>query len=245
MELTKKFKRKTKTCSKPSILETSMEEQLKINPSLFDLWYAQALNGQYKRLEFFLILLSMTKSKLIIETGTYLGSSTIFFANFINKVYTIESNQNFFMVSQKRFKKLNLPNIEGVLGRSEMQLSSILKGLPSNSNEILLAYLDAHWDKEIPTTLELNELSTWGGPFIAMVDDFRVEDDYGYGFDQYEDIIVSKTLIPKTKNLFLYFPNIKSDDECGARRGLGIILNEKAKEIINPRFFEICRQHEI
>jgi hypothetical protein len=222
-----------------------LQESYIKNPNFFDLWCAHPLNGQYKRLEFFLILINMVKPNVLIETGTYIGSSTKFFAQFIDKVYTIESQEKYFLISQQRFKKLNLLNVEGILGTSDTSIVEILKGLPSNSNKILLAYLDAHWYKDIPTKLELEQLNHWGGPFIAMIDDFRVEDDPGYGFDKYDEITISKTLIPNLKNLFLYYPNIKSIDEAGARRGLGLVLNEKAKNIINPDFFEICRQFEI
>jgi cephalosporin hydroxylase len=187
----------------------------------------------------------LVKPNVLIETGTYIGSSTIFFAQFIDKIYTIESQEKYFLISQQRFRELNLLNVEGILGTSDTSIVEILKGLPSNSNEILLAYLDAHWYEDIPTKLELEQLNHWGGPFIAMIDDFRVEDDPGYGFDKYDKITISKTLIPNLKNLFLYYPNIKSIDEAGARRGLGLVLNEKAKNIINPDFFEICRQYEI
>ena len=222
-----------------------LQESYIKNPNFFDLWCAHPLNGQYKRLDFFLTLIKMVKPNVLIETGTYIGSSTMFFAQFIDKVYTIESQEKYFLISQQRFKKLNLLNVEGILGTSGTSIVEILKELPSNSNEILLAYLDAHWYKDIPTTLELEKLNHWGGPFVAMIDDFRVEDDPGYGFDQYDVIAVSKTLIPNLNNLFLYYPNIPSNLECGARRGLGIVLNDKAKKIIDPAFFEICRSYEI
>jgi predicted O-methyltransferase YrrM len=81
---------------------SSAEELLKANPSYFDLWFAQPLNGQYKRLEFFLNLSRIVKPSVLIETGTYLGSSTILFAHFVNKIYTIESEQKYFDLSQKQ-----------------------------------------------------------------------------------------------------------------------------------------------
>ncbi len=83
----------------------------------------------------------------------------------------------------------------------------------------------------------------WGGPFIALIDDFKVEDDQGYDFDEYDSVTVDLNLIPKS--LFLYYPNIQSNLEGGARRGLGIILNAKARKIIEPSFFETCRNYEI
>jgi predicted O-methyltransferase YrrM len=224
---------------------SSVEELLKANPSYFDLWFSQPLNCQYKRLEFLLNLLRIVKPAVLIETGTYLGSSTILFSQFVNKVYTIESEQKYFDISQKRFLNLKLTNIEGILGNSELSLELILKKISPDSKQILVAYLDAHWYEQIPTTQELSQLVEWGGPFIALIDDFKVEDDPGYNFDEYDSITVGLNLIPKNKNLFLFYPNIKSSLEGGARRGLGIVLNDKAKKIVDPAFFEICRSYEI
>jgi hypothetical protein len=224
---------------------SSVEELLKANPSYFDLWFSQPLNCQYKRLEFFLNLLRIVKPTVLIETGTYLGSSTILFAQFVNKIYTIESEQKYFDLSQKRFLNLKLSNVECILGNSELSLELILKKISPDSKQILVAYLDAHWYEQIPTTQELNQLDEWGGPFIALIDDFKVEDDPGYNFDKYDSVAVGLNLIPKSKELFLFYPNIPSNLEGGARRGLGIVLNDKAKKIIDPAFFEICRSHEI
>ena len=224
---------------------STFEELLKANPSLFDLWFVQALNGQYKRLQFFLNLCSIIKPTVLIETGTYLGSSTIFFAQFISQIYTIESEKKYFDLSQKRFKNLNISNIKGVLGDSELTLRLILKEIEPDTKEILVAYLDAHWYEKIPTTQELNQLIDWGGPFIAMIDDFKVEDDPGYNYDEYNSVTVGVNLIPRNKDLFLFYPKIKAELESGARRGLGIILNAKAKNMIDPTFLEICKKYEI
>jgi hypothetical protein len=213
---------------------SSVEELLKANPSYFDLWFAQALNGQYKRLEFFLNLLRIVKPTVLIETGTYLGSSTILFAQFVSKI-----------LSQKRFLNLKLSNIEGILGNSELSLELILKKISPDSKQVLVAYLDAHWYEQIPTTQELSQLAEWGGPFIALIDDFKVEDDLGYYFDEYDSVTIGLNLIPKSKDLFLFYPNILSSLEGGARRGLGIVLNNKAKKVIDRTFFEISRSYEI
>ena len=224
---------------------SSVEELLKANPSYFDLWFSQPLNCQYKRLEFFFNLLRIVKPTVLIETGTYLGSSTILFAQFVNKIYTIESQQKYFDLSQKRFLNLKLTNVEGILGNSESSLELILKEISPDSKQILVAYLDAHWYEQIPTTQELSQLDEWGGPFIALIDDFKVEDDSGYNYDEYDSVTVGLNLIPKSKELLLFYPNIQSKLEGGARRGLGIVLNDKAKKMIDPSFFEICRKYEI
>jgi len=217
---------------------------LEQNPWIFDLWFAQPLNSQHLRLEFFLRLLRIVKPQILIETGTYLGSSTILFSRFVNIVYTIESEQKYFHLSQKRFLDLKLTNVNGIQGSSESSLDLILSKISPNSNQILVAYLDAHWNEHIPTTQELNRLMEWGGPFLALIDDFKVEDDLGYNFDKYESLTVDKSLIPKSKDLFLYYPNIPSNLESGARRGLGIVLNNKAKKMIDPDFVGICREHK-
>ena len=57
----------------------------------------------------------------------------------------------------------------------------ILSQLPKS--ERVIAYLDAHWESYIPTAVEIESLISWGGPWIALIDDFKIETDLTYGFD--------------------------------------------------------------
>ena len=62
-----------------------------------------------------------------------------------------------------------------------------------------MAYLDAHWEREIPTRNEPVELANWGGNWVAIIDDFKIPEGLSYGFDQYEDKTVDINLKPAYK----------------------------------------------
>jgi cephalosporin hydroxylase len=219
-----------------------IKSALQNNPSFFDLWYGQALNGQYARLFFLFDMIKVIRPKIIIETGTYLGSSTILFAYLFDKVFTIESNSKYFDVAKKRFSLLNLSNITCISGKSQSVLKDILESIPSNSEDILFAYLDAHWEEQVPTTCEINQLLDWGGAFIALIDDFKIEHDSGYFFDRYASIIIGNSIVPKSKDLRLFVLKIISSQESGARRGLGIVINSAAINLIDHSFFDTVKE---
>ncbi len=84
-------------------------------------------------------------------------------------------------------------------------------------------YLDAHWYGDLPLAEELEVIASTWSEWVALVDDFQVPGDDGYGFDDYGE---GKSLtldyigpLLGRHALPAFFPAEPSGVETGARRG--------------------------
>lgn len=113
-----------------------------------------------------------------VESGTFLGTTTVFLAKSSRQVFTIEPSSELAMLARRRFKHLS--NVELLEGTSESIFAHLLPRLVGAVN----FYLDGHasggvtfqGDNATPIRLELEEIakhqSQW--PQLAVfVDDFR------------------------------------------------------------------------
>ena len=99
--------------------------------------------------------------KILIETGTYLGSTTIFLSNFFTKILTVELDKDLFLKTKKKLEKLN--NVEFFNDDSESFLKKIIPTIKEKS----IFFLDAHYSGpgtsnlkgETPCIKELKEIS--------------------------------------------------------------------------------------
>jgi len=205
-----------------------------IEPYIYiDSWYVKPFNGQVKRMLQIASIAEAYKATHLIETGTFLGSSTVYLSGMVTqKTYTIEVDKTTAAKARKRFELNNSGlDIELIVGDSAIEIAKVLKRIP-NSNNKILAYLDAHWLEAIPTKNELLALQNWGGDWIAIIDDFKVEDDLGYGFDSYGETEIGVEIVPQIKGLQVWVPKVSSNLETGAKRGTGYIFTEDSfKEI--------------
>lgn len=129
------------------------------------------------------------------------------------------------------------------MGSSIGNLPAVLSGI--SNEQSVVAYLDAHWNDYLPTTSELNFLIEWGGPFIAIIDDFQVPNFPGYGFDQYGEMVVGPALVPAHPNLSLWFPNENEVLETGAKRGTGYVISTGALAAIPPLVLDELKLSEL
>jgi hypothetical protein len=185
------------------------------------------MGGQARRSKKIIELLDEFQPDLIIETGTFIGSTTPLLANlFQTPVITIELNARLAARNRVMFERLhsNL-SIRQVTGNSDTELAKILEDLSQKTR--LFTYLDAHWFDYLPTTNELNELIKWGGDFIALIDDFKNDLFPEYGFDEYSSgLFIGKQLLPKGAGLKLYVPATDALREGLARRGTGYVFSK-------------------
>ena len=107
--------------------------------------------------------------KTIVETGTYQGASTLWFAENFEKVITIEVN-NGHLEKAKQYCS-SCDNIEYILG-SSIEVIPLKKSLLST--ERCLFFLDAHWGVPCPTPLELKLLNNMEIKPIILIHDFFV-----------------------------------------------------------------------
>jgi hypothetical protein len=200
----------------------------------FDRWSIQPFNAQARRMAVIWQIARVFRPTVGIETGTFLGSSTPYLATMVEKVlHTIEIDEKTFSLAKERFQKNNhQKNINLVLGDSVIQIEEILSSLNPNSERVL-AYLDAHWYDAIPTTDEIKSLIAWGGSWVAIIDDFKIETDSGYKFDSYGNVEIGKDILPLDIDLCLFIPNIPSQFETGRRKGTGYVCMKKDEQVLS------------
>jgi hypothetical protein len=185
------------------------------------------MGGQARRVKKVIELVDVFSPDYIIETGTFIGSTTPLLATLFDApVITIELNERLAKRNKLLFSRLYPSlNINQIVGNSSIELTNILNTISSDKK--IFVYLDAHWFDYLPTTDELNTLVAWGGEFIALIDDFKNEFDSGYGFDEYRSgLHVGKDLIPMNSGLHVFVPKINSKKEGLARRGTAYVFSK-------------------
>lgn len=153
-------------------------ETWKLANSAFELGYI-AFNDSPEIGTFIHMLKNDYQIEAAVETGTFLGSTAVFFSLCFDEVHTIEASTTYFTQAKDRLKKQK--NIQCHYGSSDKVLRNLL---PTLQDKRLLFYLDAHtyyleaeqggyhyW----PILEELEEISkTHKDNCIIVIDDFKV-----------------------------------------------------------------------
>jgi predicted O-methyltransferase YrrM len=186
-------------------------------------WWARPMNSQSARCALTKQIIKDCKIARIIETGTFFGTTTEFFAAFGLPVVTVELNPAHAAQSRERLKTLK--NVRLL----EMDSISALRELAhdrSDRSVPTLFYLDAHWEKHLPLCAEA-ELAVSNFPkAVLMIDDFKVPGDPGYTFDDYgpgKRLDLDYLRASNLPELTVYFPSTPSHREDGARRGCVVV----------------------
>ena len=172
----------------------------------------------------------------IVETGTYRGSTTAWFAGFGVPVHTVEANPRFAHLARLRFAATPL------VRSAEMDSAAFLRRLAQNkpmTDATTLFYLDAHWGKRLPLAEELATIAAAFPAAIIVIDDFQVADDPAYGFDDFgpgKRLDLDYVRRTGVTGLQAFFPTLRGTDEDGARRGCVVLtangtLADKLRQI--------------
>lgn len=207
--------------------------------SFLDQWVVRPMNGQKIRLRTAYLLSEILNPNYAIESGSFLGTTSQYLTTMVSeKTFSIEINKEFSDIAKLRLSSEILSNqLEIIEGNSAERMPSILAKMNPASSTIL-AYLDAHWLDEIPLRVELQSLLNWGGQFVAIIDDFYIPDDLGYGFDQYVNHRVDISHIPQSDNLTVWIPSQSSSLESGARRGTAYVVSSE----VGSKVFENAKK---
>ena len=178
-----------------------------------------AMNGQTARLEATRQIIYALEIKRIVETGTYRGTTTEWFGQFGIPVETVECDERFYVFSKKRLSAFK--NIEVNLGSSVSYLRQ------RNGEDIPeLFYLDAHWEHHLPLREELQLIFQRYTKAVVLIDDFRVDDDPGYGYDSFgpdAEVTLDYVRASKLQKLDVFYPAVPSMQETGAKRGWAVL----------------------
>jgi predicted O-methyltransferase YrrM len=186
------------------------------------------LNRQAKRKQIFGEIVKANPFTGIIETGTNLGFSTGYMANISSlPVITCEIIPMRYELS----KQLLEPYFEKIKLFCANSVDFLKELTTSKKQELLFFYLDAHWYKHLPLREEIEIIgSTWSDSVI-MIDDFKVENDPGYGYDDYGKVGVLDidhiAHLTRKYEFDIFFPAFPSAEETGAKRGYVVLAKGK------------------
>ncbi len=197
-----------------------------LNPSLRERW-GGPFNGQSARQKIFLSLVGERGFYAIVETGSFRGSTTEFILkNTQAPVFSVEYNPEFFWYSKIRLSQYK----KCFLFRNDSR--SFIRQLTEDSlvpKENVFFYLDAHWSADLPLEEEFSIICKNFKSWVVMIDDFKVPDDKGYGYDDYGsgkalELEYLDNLI-KTYRVNVFFPATPSTLETGAKRGCVVLTS--------------------
>jgi hypothetical protein len=207
-------------------------------PNQRDSW-GGPFNGQRHRTKMFHELQQKFNFRTIVETGTFRGTTTELFASVPGaQVYTVEAHPWGYGYCRARFFRHS--NVTVMLGDSRVALRALSLCVLSAP---IFFYLDAHWNDDLPLADELEIIFGNWDDAIVMIDDFKVEGDHNYAFDDYGG---GKALcidyirpVIREYNPLLYFPAVRAEEETGSRRGSIVMLGCGVKP--PPQFATMCR----
>ncbi len=153
--------------------------------------------------------------KNVVETGSYVFSTTKWLCENFDLVYTYENNEHFYGVGVDKVRTFT--NVRAFLEDSISGLQKLKDKLP----EPTIFFLDAHWGEYCPLLDELDVISTLNTTPIIVIHDFKTNNP-DLGFDRYNenDFCLEwienhvKKIYP---NGFDYYYNTQS---VGAKRGI-------------------------
>jgi hypothetical protein len=184
------------------------------------------MNGSPSRLTTFDQLKLQCPFDAIVETGTYRGESTLFFATAGCPVYSSEMNPRYMGYAQVRLWSRS--NVSLFRGDSREFLRRLIQDSNVSKDRVFF-YLDAHWHDDLPLREEIDLIFRhWARP-VVMVDDFQVPDDSGYQFDDYgEGKRLSLEYLDSVAHLGFtpFFPALPSSEEIGLKRGWVILAGD-------------------
>lgn len=190
------------------------------------------MNGQGARCRMVAQIIANDAPCAIVETGSYLGTTTEWFASFQVPVFSSESNgvnHGFASARLARFRHVSIRR-----GDSRDFLRALDWAALNAQERPVLFYLDAHWHEDLPLAEELEIVFERCAKPIVVIDDFQVPGDEGYVFD---DAGPGKALtweyvapVVRRHGAAAAYPATPSAEETGARRGC-IVLTRAADSL--------------
>jgi hypothetical protein len=184
------------------------------------------LNGSMSRKRLFEELVQTFDFSFVIETGTYLGDSTGYFAD-ASKLPVCSSEIKPMLHSLAKVRLKGRSGIRLVRSDSRKFLED-MSGNPDVVQKECFFYLDAHWGKDCPLAEEIHIIASRWRKFVVMIDDFQVPSDPGYAYDRCGTFkCMNLSLIRKSvkeHDLGAYFPSTPSREESISGRPKGFVV---------------------
>ena len=201
-------------------------------------------NGQQFRKKIFIELTKTINFDCVVETGTYKGTTTEYMAQNLDlPIYTVEAVARNYGFSIHRLREID--NIFIELNDSRIFIRQ-LATQPELLKNTVLFYLDAHWHDDLPLAEELDLIFEHWSKSVILIDDFQVPDDPGYGYDDYGEgkaLTLDYLKDHEQHNYKAFFPDVSSEHETGARRGM-VVLSNSPQLIANLQTMQTLREYQ-
>lgn len=212
-----------------------------LKPSLKASW-GGPFNGQEGRQAIFRELISKVQFGMIVETGTYRGTTTEFLARESGlPVCTVEADPRYYHYARLRLRKQRFIRLE--LGDSRAFLEKLARD-PALPKQSVFFYLDAHWQEDLPLKQEIQLIVRFWTGVAIMIEDFQAPGDEGYAYDDYGPgkKLCLEHLEPLSQfGLSAYFPTLPSEQETGGKRGCVLLADGPMQERLAQ--FRTLRAH--
>ncbi|HEY0941654.1 MAG TPA: hypothetical protein VGE08_16245 [Steroidobacter sp.] len=184
------------------------------------------MNGQVGRVRICRDILTTLSPTAIVETGTFRGTTTEFFAEFPMPVYSVEAEPRFHHFAAYRFRDLR-DRVHLTLGDSRSFLNRLAADASMPKNNVFF-YLDAHWNADLPLAEEITTIFANWQQAVIMIDDFAVPDDT-YAYDDYgPGAALNAEYLDRLgrTDMYRFYPSLRAAEETGAKRGCVVLCND-------------------
>jgi cephalosporin hydroxylase len=143
----------------------------------------QPFNGDVWLQQHFAQLIKDNRFDLILETGTYHGETTEFFASFGLPVITTEVNPEHTKIAQSRVTEGVVNVITWITGDSE---KCIRENINLFKDKNFIAFLDSHWNSDKVLERELELFAEFAMKPYILIHDFYNPNFPNYGYDTWD-----------------------------------------------------------
>lgn len=174
-------------------------------------------NGDSFLCEEFLALKHKFEIETAVETGTFMGSTTLWLSNNFGKVHTTELKKEYYEGAI-----VNLHGASNITFWNQSSIEALPEILKHCTNKTVI-FLDAHW-YENPLLKELEIIAASGLKPIIAIHDFKNPNHTDYGYDVYPDqkiVYEWKWIESRVKAIYGEgnFEHYYNDKAIGAKRG--------------------------
>jgi hypothetical protein len=208
------------------------------------------LNGQSFRQRIYSDIISRINFEAIVETGTFRGTTTEFFAKSGLPVYSVEIHPRAYGYASLRFRRRR-DQIHVYQGDSPEFLNGLANN-PDFPKSKVFFYLDAHVQDSSryhkpPVVEELEIIFTKWTEAVVMIDDFEVPGTTYFHIDFGPGKVLNLAYLEQLKYLRLsaFFPSLDPKQETGAKRGWVVLCREQNVEKILSSISTLTPESEI
>jgi hypothetical protein len=186
-------------------------------------------NGQVFRQQLFVELCSRVPFVAVVETGTYRGTTTMYFRRATRvPVHSFESKPRHYGFARAHLWRARGVSLYREDSRAGLARLAAVEALPAGP---VFFYFDAHGQADLPLSEEVDLAFAHWPQAVIMIDDFAVPDDPGYAFDDYgpgKALTLAYLGRRAAPPVAVWFPACASSSETGARRGSVVLARDAA-----------------